>query len=190
MSRLKYLLVVFGGLALAGCAPQAPQPAPAIDSPINSQAAESPPPRMDTLAVSSSARSLQDAAVPPHQLMPEMGPGMGKMGHDMPAMDHGMHHVAPATKPGDNVAPSAPRWTPTTVPTSEPGVATIFTQGHLQRSWEMSHLRNEPHSETRRDANARQRDRRTGTPPPLAGIVWRCSIGSILSSCSQCSSRA
>ena len=130
MNHRLHLLAALTALALVGCAPQAPQPAPGVDSPASSEAPESPIPRSETLAVPRSAEAVQGTAVGLQQLKPEVPAGKEGVDHDMPGMKHGTAetpHIAPATKPGENAALSAPRWTPTTVPTSPPSAATVYT---------------------------------------------------------------
>jgi hypothetical protein len=80
-----------------------------VTHPANPAAAEAPlPPPSQTLVIAGAA--TPPPATDPASLMPEMT-GMHH-DHAMP----GMKHDAPATRAGENAAPSAPRWTPTTAP--------------------------------------------------------------------------
>ena len=116
----KRLCAAVIGMSLTGCAVKNIEPAADTHHPANPQASEAPlPPRSRTLA-------LTDVSPPPGSddkaLMPmdHSGHGMGSMKgmqHDMPGMP-GMK--SPATRPGENAAPSAARPTPTQ-PTSQPG---------------------------------------------------------------------
>jgi hypothetical protein len=111
-----------GALLLAGCASTPAEPPLTAGHPANPDApAAALPARSRTLAL--------DDSPPPAVLEP------------MPAMEHGgtdtgmsgtsgthhhgtsmteMQHATPATEPGENAAPSAPRWTPATVPATSP----------------------------------------------------------------------
>jgi hypothetical protein len=138
---IRALLAVAGALLLVGCAggggPAAPQLSD--NDPANPAAAESPlPSRSQTLALNED-EPLPSPATNSAELMPEMG----KPGHDMAGMQHGsdmarmqhaghdmagMKHMPPATRPGENAAISAARWTPTTLPATGPTTAaTIYT---------------------------------------------------------------
>ncbi len=131
MNHPKRLLAVLGALVLVDCTPQAPQPAPGIDNPASPESTESAISRSDTLAAASSAaEAMEHPTVEPQPLMPEMQPGMKNMNHDMPAMEHGTpdgQQGVSATKPGENAALSAPRWTPATEPVSRPSAAAGYT---------------------------------------------------------------
>ena len=106
MIRLISLLVTAFSL-LVGCAKTAPPMVLGPDHPAHPDAAEAPSQtRSETLA-------LKHAIAPP-STQEEAG-----MRHDMRGGD--MHHPSPpATAPGENAAPFAPRWTPTTVSTTAP----------------------------------------------------------------------
>src|SRR5579864_7725691 len=108
--------IFLGLFALVGCASQIALPELAPTNPANPNAPEPPLPQMQTLALDRSS----DARTPVSdtQLMPDVQQGM-RNGYDMSQMAHDMSemkHEAPTTLPGENAAPSAPRWTPTTVP--------------------------------------------------------------------------
>jgi len=116
----KRLCAAVIGICLTGCAVKTIEPGTGVDHPANPRASEAPlPPRSGTLA-------LTDVAPPPGSdektLVPmdHTADGMGSM----KGMQHGMPGMAgmksPATRPGENAAPSAPRPTPTQ-PTSQPG---------------------------------------------------------------------
>jgi hypothetical protein len=127
--------IYLGGLLLVGCAARPAQIQLGADHPANPNSPETPlPPGSDTLAINNSALPSQPSTA---DMMSEMDmKSMGGMKHDMGGMRldmstmpnmSGMHHdigsmkhEAPATRPGENAAPSAPRWTPATVPATLP----------------------------------------------------------------------
>jgi hypothetical protein len=114
--RMKWLCAAVISMALAGCAIKIIEPTTGTDHAANPDAAEAPiPPRSETLALSDVpiASEAEDMS-----LMPEHGGG-----HDHASMSgaghaHGAQHQPAQTKSGENAAVSAPRWTPTTVPTT------------------------------------------------------------------------
>ena len=106
-----------GVIVLAGCAGPAVQPQLTLNHPASPDALEAPlPSPSQTLVVGESPEMAKaTGAMPDTQ---QMAHDMGGMTHDMGGMRHdmkGMQHQAPATRPGENAAPSAPRFTPTTV---------------------------------------------------------------------------
>src|SRR5438045_3601586 len=122
----------FGVLLLIGCAAPPAQIQLGRDHPANPSAADTPlPARSDTLAINSGALPSEPSTA---DMMPEMDmKSMSGMKHDMGGMQHdmskmpnmagmhhhdmaGMKHDVPATRPGENAAISAPRWTPAIVP--------------------------------------------------------------------------
>ena len=130
------LLLGMAGLLLAGCASTTTPPPLPSDHPANAAAAEAPlPPPSTTLVVNDA--EVPHPATNPASLTPDMS-GMAGMKHDMKGMQHdmkgmqhdhgmaGMSHEVPAPRPGENAAPSAPRWTPTTSP-STTTAATLYT---------------------------------------------------------------
>ena len=110
-------------LLLAGCAAKPAAMSIAADHPANPNAPEAPLP-MSSRAQSDQATSESPAAstASASASMPaghqHMGHPMAATDHDMGAMHHDMtmEHPTPSTQPGENVSPSAPRATPTTVP--------------------------------------------------------------------------
>lgn len=111
-----------GTLLLAGCATGPTEPPPlTADHPASPDAAEAP------LPARSQALALGESPPPPMmEPMPAMGAmnsgmnGMAGMHHHHGATMPGMGHEAPPTRPGENAAPSAPRWTPATAPATAP----------------------------------------------------------------------
>jgi hypothetical protein len=124
---LRTFLATLSVLSLVGCGGGTTISALPADHPGNSAAAEAPlPPRSQTLAI-------DDPRIPESATNPaDLKPDMGDTRHDMKRMQHGhdtkgMKHDVPATRPGENAAPSAPRWTPTTLPTTHPATAASYT---------------------------------------------------------------
>lgn len=124
--RMLLLLATASTLLIGGCAGGTATPPLSQDHPANANAIEAPlPPPSQTLVV---ADSTVPPAADPASLMPDMkgmNHGSGGMQHDMKGMQHdhampGMKHDVPATQPGENAAPSAPRFTPMTGPATSP----------------------------------------------------------------------
>ena len=117
------------GLILTGCATTKPAPSFGTDSPTSASAPESPMPvRSTTLAINAAAMPATMAVPMPmdHNMNNMKGMDMnGSQGakRDMAGMK-GMD--APATRRGENAAPSAPRFTPATTPTTT-AVGSVFT---------------------------------------------------------------
>jgi hypothetical protein len=118
---IRMFLAVTGTMLLVGCTGGGTAlPQLSSDDPANPTAAESPlPPRSQTLALNDGQPLPIPAAANPAELMPEMGTAGMQHGHDMA----GMKHAPPATRPGENAAISAARWTPLTLPTTRPTTA-------------------------------------------------------------------
>ena len=136
-------------LILSGCASS--PPLTPIDSkhPASPDAAEAPlPAQSATLNISDERPAATTAEVP----APEMKHGMsgghahgmksmnGGMSHDMSSMHQGMDHMhhgesaatALTTQPGENAAPSAPRFTPTSFPATTQAAAKYTCPMHPQ----------------------------------------------------------
>ena len=124
---LRAVGLALSGALLAGCAAQPNEPTFSADNPANPSAAEAPlPPESQTLAIQQNAPPSVAEQEPAKQLqpqMPQLQQGMGGMTHHHGMA--GMQHQAPSTQPGDNAAVSAPRWTPTTAPTTT--AAAVYT---------------------------------------------------------------
>src|SRR5437868_13440610 len=117
MHTHKLLVVML--LVLTGCSSSTISPALSADHPADPNAPESSPPEpSQTLAITESATTApSDQSMPAMSGIQHMQHGMM---HDMPGMNHDPgapgQHSMPMIRPGENAAPSAPRFTPTSFP--------------------------------------------------------------------------
>ncbi len=120
MSLRTPAIIVVGAL-LTGCVTQNNEQPFAFAYPASPNAPEAPlPPESQTLAIHQNASKPVPEQGPVKQLQPEMS-GMVHQHGDMA----GKQHQEPSTQPGENAAVSAPRWTPTTLPTT--AAAAVYT---------------------------------------------------------------
>jgi hypothetical protein len=121
-AKLTFIVAAAVGL-LGGCATITNEENWSADHPANPSASEAP------LPASSNTLALDLSALPPPPTddsslrMQHEGMSHGAAGaqHDPHAMHHAGHGAPPegsATRPGENAAPSAPRVTPGTLPTT------------------------------------------------------------------------
>jgi hypothetical protein len=116
----RILIVAAGAILLAGCAAITTDDSLPADHPANATASEAPlPAASETLALDPSAlpppRSDDSALGMQHY---GIAGGVKHDSHDMRHAGHGSSPPTTATRPGENAAPSAPRVTPATVPTT------------------------------------------------------------------------
>src|SRR5437763_15643221 len=106
-------------LAFTGCSSSTPAPPLSANHPANPNAPESPPPEpSQTLTIRQSPTTApSDSSMAPMSGMQHMQHGMM---HDPGAPGQ---HSMPMTQPGENAAPSAPRFTPASVPATTQAVA-------------------------------------------------------------------
>jgi len=123
------IAAALGAPLLAGCASTPTEPPLTAGHPANPDAPAAPlPARSRTLALDDSP---PPAVLEPMPAMEHGGTDSGMSGmsgmsgtHHHAASMPGTQHATPATEPGENAAPSAPRWTLATMPaTSTPGGA-------------------------------------------------------------------
>jgi hypothetical protein len=117
------ILWLIGVVLLASCSTPPVHFSNASNDPANAQSPEAPlPPTSQTLAIGESAEMVKAAGT-----MPGMMHGMHEQDAAHGASDmSGTKHPMPATKPGENAAPSAPQSTPTRFPATTQA-ATLYT---------------------------------------------------------------